>query len=366
MAVLLRFRSLGNTRTLVKGIMGPVLFMLVGLGCSTKDLLDDLDPYQGEWLLPLVYSDLSLDEVGDVERFTREAEVSADDLELPSGTPGSVPAFVIPLLGPYPMEVASYIHEVQAQLAALELKVTNGLPITLSPGTMVELRNSPDPNNPSNLLFSVELDTELEPGDIFLTSTTNTAFSFYETMYVFLRNVGSPGAQDVDATGAFLNVEITVDIQRVDLVRVHTNEQWTLRDSFAVDLSGELDNNTDAATGHLIVYGDNGLPVQGTVQLYLYDAVGAQIDSLFDTPFVLGGGQTNADGQTTTVTTTVDSVAVNSTRLERWRNGRSASVLFAVNTNGYPGPFVTADPFANLRLQVVGDLQLNIAYSSFE
>jgi hypothetical protein len=164
MPVLPSFMPLGNMRKLVKGIMGPVLLMLVGLGCSTKDLLEDLDPYQGEWLLPLVYSDLSLDVVGDVERFTREAEVSAEDLELPSGTPASVPAFVIPLLGPYPMEVASYIHEVQAQLAALELKVTNGLPIILSPGTTVDLRNSPDPNDPSNLLFSVELDTELAPG----------------------------------------------------------------------------------------------------------------------------------------------------------------------------------------------------------
>lgn len=351
-------------RRLLIGSLGVVLLVLLGTGCSNEEVLEDVDPYQGEWLLPIVHSDVSLQEVGDLERFSRETVVSAGELGLPGGTPIPVPPFTLPLIGPYALEVAPYVHEVQAQVAELELRVTNGLPIALSAGVVFDLRNTPDPNDPANLLFSVEMDTQLQAGGTFLTTTASSSITFFDTMYVYMRNVGSPGADWVDATGASLTIGMTVDISSVDLVRIHTNEGWASRDSFAMDLSGELDENPDAATGYLVIYADNGLPMQGTLQLYLYDALGVRIDSLFDAPYVLAGGQTDAMGQTTAVAATVDSVAVNAARLEAWRHGRSASVVFSVNTDDYPGPYVAADPTATLRLQVVGDMRLNISYSS--
>lgn len=353
-----------NAPSLFIVLMASGLLATLGTGCSDDELLEDLDPYQGEWLLPLVHSGVSLQEVSDLERFSRETSVSADALGLPSGTPVPVPPFVLPLVGPFPLEVASYVHAVQADLAVLELKVVNGLPVTLSANTAFELRSTPDPNDPLNLLFSAVMSTDLQPGGTYLTGATSSTLSFYDTMYVYLRNVGSPGAPWVDATGAYLTIGLTVDLDRIALMSVHTNTQWASRDSFEVDLSGELDDNTEAATGHLIVHADNGLPLQGALQLYLYDAAGVRIDSLFDAPFVLGGGQTDAMGHTTAVASTVDSVAVNATRLQHWRDGRSAAVVFSVNTDGYPGTYVSADSAAALRLQVVGDMRLNISYSS--
>jgi hypothetical protein len=361
---LLRCMARNNATSLFMALMGAGLLMALGAGCSDDELLEELDPYQGEWLLPLVHSDVSLEEVSDLDRFSREASVSADDLGLPSGTPVPVPPFVLPLVGPIPVEVASYVHEVQAELASLEFRVVNGLPVALSAGTTFELRNAPDPNDPANLLFSAVMSTDLQPGGTYLTGATGSTISFFDTMYVFLRNVGSPGAPSVDATGASLTIGLTVDLERIALMRIYTNTLWASRDSFEVDLSGELDENTDAATGYLIVHADNGMPLQGSLQFYLYDAAGVRIDSLFDAPFVLDGGQTDAMGRTTAVAATVDSVAVNATRLEHWRDGRSASVVFSVNTNGYPGPYVSADSAAALRLQVVGDMRLNISYSS--
>ena len=115
-----------------------------------------------------------------------------------------------------------------------------------------------------------------------------------------------------------------------------------------------------------MIYAENGLPVQGSIQLYLYDAVGTLVDSLFNEPFVLEGGQTNEQGNTTQVSPVSDTVFVNTERLERWRYGRSATFVVNANTNGYPGAFVSADAAAKLHLQVVGDMRLNVSYSSFE
>jgi hypothetical protein len=342
-----------------------LLAVLLHSGCS-DDLLTEVDPYQGEWLLPLVKSDITLDEIAQVDHFETEAVVSADELGLPSGTPVPVPPFTLPLLGPFPLGVADHIHEVTAELALLELKVTNGLPIALSEGTQIELRSTPDADASNNLVLEVTLDADLQPGSTFLASISNTTITFFDSMYVYMRNVESPGGPAVDATGAELGIALSIDLGSLELIRIHTNAQWDARDTFQLDLSGELDDNTEAAAGQLVIYAENGLPVQGSIQLYLYDAVGTLVDSLFNEPFVLEGGQTNEQGNTILVSPVNDTVFVNAERLERWRYGRSATFVVNANTNGYPGAFVSADAAAKLHLQVVGDMRLNVSYSSFE
>jgi hypothetical protein len=338
---------------------------LLHSGCS-DDLLTDVDPYQGEWLLPLVKSDITLDEIAQVDHFESEAVVSGDELGLPSGTPVPVPEFTLPLIGPYPLAVAPYIHEVRAQLSLLELQVTNGLPITLNSGTQFELRSTPDAADPTNLLVAVTMVEDLQPGGVFQTSITNTMITFFDSMYVYLRNVGSPGGPAVDATGAELGIALSIDLGTLELIRIHTNAQWDARDTFQLDLSGELDDNTDAAAGQLVIHAENGLPIKGSIQLYLYDAMGMLVDSLFNEPFVLEGGETDEMGHTTWVSAVSDTVTVNAARLEAWRDGRSATFVVKANTNGYDGAFVSADASAKLHLQVVGDMRLNVSYTSFE
>jgi hypothetical protein len=335
--------------------------------CLKREVLDDLDPYRGAWLLPLINSHGTLQQVAELERLRLHAEIAPDSVDLPPGDYPAVPAVSLPLIGPVPIPVAEYLEEVRAEIAELRMDLMNGLPIAIGAGTRLELRNAPDPANGANLLFEAALDGAVQPGGTWSTSITNSLVSIGDTIFLYLRDASSPGGTDVTVTGdERLSFSITIDLRRVDYVRVRPDHSFGGRDSFALSLAPQLDGNTDVAQGWLVVYADNGLPVQGELQLYLYDGAGALADSLFDEPFALNGGTTDPQGSTTLIGSTSDSIAIDATRMQRWLDVRSAALAFRINTNGYPSPWVQATGESLLRLQLVGDLRLNIAYTRLQ
>lgn len=344
-----------------------LLCTLVLASCRRDgDLWGDLAPYQGEWLLPLVRSEISLQQLSKLQRIRLSTELAPDSLGMEEGSTVDITPLHVPRIGPFPLEVASFLVEVQARIGELEVLIENGFPIDISAGTLVELRNVPDPDLPSALLYSVALPHDLRSGGTYTASLASAHVVVYDTLFVYLKDVRSPGGTNITVEPSSLRISLTIDLRSVDLFRARTNEYFGVRDSFALNIADDLDGRTDLASGHLALYADNGLPVQGDLQLFLYDASGTLLDSLFRSPFPLMGGRTDPSGRTIFTASTSDTLAVNEARMERWRDCRSAVVALQVNTAGYPGTSVEADGEAMLKLQLVGDLRLNIAYTRLE
>lgn len=328
-------------------------------------MLDDLPPYRGSWLLPLVKGDVNMQQIADVQHVELAADLAPDTIGYPAATYPVVPPIALPPLGPFPVEVADFLYDIQADVTDLAVTVTNHFPVPMGAGTSIELRNAPDRSDPATLLFAATFAQQLDPGETFTATLSNEHVLVRDRLYIYVVNFNSPGGTNVTFSNASVPITLTMDIRSIDLVRIRTNEEFVTSDTFDIRIGDDLDGHTDAAAGHVTVYADNGLPVNSSVQLYFYDGAGVLLDSLFHDTFLVPGGQTDVNGHTAQISSVNDTVPVDQDRLERLLDCRTGVLKFNVNTNGYQGPFVAADAAANLHLQLVGDLKLNIDFDEF-
>lgn len=349
-------------------LLAALLAAVFAAGCRKEpndSLLDDLPPYHGAWLLPLVKGDVSMQQIADVQHVELAADLAPDSIGFPSGTYTDVPPIALPPLGPFPVEVADFLYDIEAEVTDLVVTVTNNFPVPMGAGTSIELRNAPDRTDPATLLFDATFSSDLQPGQTFTATLSNEHVLVRDVLYIYVVGFNSPGGHNVTFSNASVPITLTMDIRSVDRVRIRTHEAFTTTDTFDIRIGDDLDGHTDAATGHVTVYADNGLPINSDVQLYFFDGAGVLLDSLFHDTFNIPGGQTDVNGHTTSISSVNDTVPVNADRLERLLDCRTGVIRFNVNTEGYQGPFVAADAAAALHLQLVGDLKLNIDFDEF-
>lgn len=344
-----------------------VLLAIALWGCK-KDTepFDELEPYRGHWLLPLVQSDVSLVQLSQLQVIPLEAEVQSLDFDYPAGVYPAVPPFSLPAIGPYPIAVAEFLDVMEIASADVSVHLENPFPLTISSGTRLVLRNAPNINDPGNIVLDIAIQPDLAPSSAFDHNGIVSDVDVTDTLYLYLQDFHTPGGSNLVFDGSTAHISIDLSHVQVQRLAVDTNIEFQRTDSVELSIDSELADDTAVATGHIYIYADNGLPVNAFFQCYLYDAGGVLIDSLFNDPFAIEGGQTDLSGATLVTTTSVDTIAVTPARLGTFLRSAKAELAYGVNTMGHPGPVVAANAAASLRIQLVGDLRLNIAYSEFE
>ena len=79
-------------------------------------------------------------------------------------------------------------------------------------------------------------------------------------------------------------------------------------------------------------------------------------------PFAIGGGKTDASGNPGFVAATSTKVAVSRLKLDHFKQAAFVVSKFTFNTNGYSGVYVSANRTPTLKIQLTGDLRLNIRF----
>jgi hypothetical protein len=348
-------------------LIGLALALLFTWSCSKDpDTFDDLPNNNGEWLLPLVQGDASLLQLSQLQVIPLTATINSSDLGFEPGPYDEIPAFSVPSVGPFPIAVWEYLEVMEIGISEVTVRLNNPFPITISSGTRLVLRNEANTSDPNNVVLDIAIDPDLVPGGQYESTTEVQNVDVTDTLYAYFEQLSSPGGTDLVFDGSDAVLEVTLSQVLVDRLSVDAGISFERRDSLALEIDTSLQNDTDAVAGHIVVYADNGLPVNASFQGYLYDDADVLVDSLFDAPFEIMGGQTDPTGATTSMITSSDTIPVDASTLAGFLRSRKIELVYGVNTLGYPGPSVSANADASLRLQLVGDLRLNISYSDFE
>ncbi len=359
--------SLPPTPLRHRSLIGLVLVLLFTWSCSKDpDPFEDLPNYTGEWLLPLVQGDASLLQLSQLQAIHLSATIGSGDLGYLPGPYDEIPPFSVPSIGPIPIPVWEYLDVMEIGLSEVTVRLNNPFPITINSGTRLVLRNEANTSDPNNVVLDIAMDPDLVAGGQYESTTEVQNVDVTDTLYAYLEQLSSPGGTDLVFDGSDAILEVTLSQVLVDRLAVDAGISFERCDSLALEIDASLQNDTNMATGYIMVYADNGLPVNALFQGYLYDEADVLLDSLFDTPFEILGGQTDATGATTSMITSSDTIPVDAPTLAGFLRSRKIELVYGVNTLGYPGPSVSANADASLRLQVVGDLRMNISYSDFE
>lgn len=337
------------------------------LGCRKNDEpLADLPNYRGEWLLPLVQGDAALVQLSQLQELPLSVALNSGEFGFPAGTYPVVPPIALPFIGPFDIEVADFLVVMEVSTMDVTIEFNNPFPIPINEGTRIVLRNEPLPFDPGNIILNVPVTPQLAPGGSFTYNSTVTNIAITDTLYLYLEDFSSPGGTNVTFEPEASTIDITLARIEVDRMEVLTGRSFERMDSLEINIDAALQDQTDIATGEIIVYADNGLPLEAFFQCYLYDAEGVLLDSLFEERLIVEGGTTDATGATTTTVTTTDTIPIDAVILDRFLRSTKAVISYGVSTAGYPGPSVSANAVAALRLQLVGDIRLNVAYSDIE
>lgn len=348
-------------------LVGLALALLFTWSCSKDpDPFEDLPNYSGEWLLPLVQGDASLLQLSQLQSIPLSTTISSTEIGFEAGPYDQIPAFSLPSVGPFPIAVWEYLDVMEIGISEVTVRLTNPFPITLNSGTRLILRNEANTTDPNNVVLDVAMEPDLAPGGVYESTTEVQNVEVTDTLYAYLVQISSPGGTNVLFDGSDAELDLTLSQVLVNRLSVDAGIAYERRDSLFLEIDASAQNDTDAATGYIMVYADNGLPVNTSFQGYLYDQSNVLVDSLFDTPFIIQGGQTDATGATTSMITSSDTIPIDAPTLAGFLRSNKIELVYGVNTLGYPGPTVSANSQASLRLQLVGDLRLNIAYSDFE
>ncbi|HEX2616424.1 MAG TPA: hypothetical protein VHL57_02720, partial [Flavobacteriales bacterium] len=210
-------------------------------------ILDDLPPYHGAWLLPLVKGDVSMQQIADLQHVELSTDLISDTLGFPPGTYPVVPALALPPLGPFPVEVADFLYDIEAEITDLHVSVTNNFPIAIGAGTRIELRNAPDPNDPTALLFAATFTQDLLPGQTFAAALSNADVLVRDILYIYVVGLNSPGGTNVTFGAVSMPITLSMDIRSVHVVRIRTGEEFTTTDTFDIRIGDDLNGNTGAA-----------------------------------------------------------------------------------------------------------------------
>ena len=344
-------------------MLGSILLLGSLSGCRRgDDLLADLPPYHGEWLLPLVQGDASLIQLSQLRSLPLSATVNSAEFGLPSGTYPFVPPIDLPFVGPFPIAIAEYLVVMEVNTTDVTVRLNNPFPIPIGAGTRVVLRNTPVPGVTGNVVLDVPITPQLEANSTFEYVGAATSIEITDTLYLFLEQFNSPGGTNVTFEPTSSSIDIVLSRIEVARMEISTGRSFEREDSLSLSIEQDLQDETDIASGNIVFYADNGLPIEAFFQGYMYDAAGTLLDSLFDSPFVVQAGVTDPTGATTQITTSSDTIPIDPATLDGFLRSSKVVLRYGVSTMDQPGTSVSANSTAALRLQLVGDIRLNVDY----
>ncbi len=326
---------------------------------------DELPTWTSDWLIPLVKGKVAFENIKELSDVKTSFNVPSLDIGYTSGSNVNVPPLNISAVGPYKQSLSSWIHLVNFDSLEIILSFQNVFPIAIGAGTKFSFRRSSNINDASNIIFQHNVPNNIAPGATYAFDVNVMNNFLTDTVYIFLEQFTSPGANNVtfSATPSKINVEVKIiDINRVELF---ANKTLAEIDTVNIDFSNE-DTGTDTSNyGKVNFFVDNALPINFFIQVYFLDPISSQItDSLLNNPFNAIGCNTNAIGDPTDVKSSNTSVSLSNSRINKIKNSKRAVLSYKLNTLGYPPPYVIMSDKTYLKLQITGDLHLSFNLNS--
>lgn len=328
----------------------------------------ELPTSSSDWLLPLVKGQVSFETIRELSKVNTSFDVPSIDIGYASGISVNVPPINLPEVGPYKQPLSNWIHSIQFDTLDIALSFTNSFPIAIGSGTKFSFRKSDNTSDPNNIIYQHTVLGDIQPNQQYDFDVQVFNNSVTDTIYLFLEQFTSPGGNNVTfgTTPSKIKVEVKViDIKKVELF---PNRSVVEKDTVEVDF-GEEETNTgplDTAS-HATVnfFLDHALPIHVAAQIYFLDPVTNTItDSLLNPAVSAVGCSTDANGDPLSVNASKNTVYVSNARIESIKKSKEAIVMFRLNTNGYPGPYVYLSDKTYLKLQITGDLHLSFNLNS--
>lgn len=354
-------------------IIALLLIAVLGLSACQKFSLNPKNqPWNSEWLVPVLKTSFSLENLKSLQNSTVSFPLAPVSIGIPSiGMPINVPPFSINHVGPFAQPVADWLYK--ANLDSLRLTVTmqNMFPIIIDSSTRVVFRNDPDTNNAANILYSTVIGRDVQPNETFTLNVDVFNKSIEDTLYLYLDNFNSPGGNNITFNPQPSVITSTIKVIDVASMEVKTNHGFkfvdTLPTSFLLgqgvntgsSQSINLKGLDSIATGLVHAFVDNGMSLNIDLQVYVLDANYSKIDSFFTSRAVIAGGTNNVlTGDPTHIQTTDNTINLDKNKLGHLTQGSYYLFDFGMNSNGYTGAYVKMSRKAKVDLQLVGDLKI--------
>jgi hypothetical protein len=342
-----------------------VLLLALGLTSCKKDAETELE---GDWLFPIAKGALSLNSVESLKNLRYDIDIPAQSIFQPTNIPVSSPGLQLKHVGPFPVQINSWLHRLDVDTLSFTGSLNNFFPIPIGAGTKVVMRTSRDTNGTANIAGTAVIASTVAPGGLFSFDIDVLNKQLSDSVYFFLEDFNSPPYSNVTFTTTATRLSIILKVVKASYIEIYTNRTFASIDTVEFD-PGEDDPVTgtfsDTATaGTMKMFADNGLPAQANIQLTFLDLSRTVVlDSLFSpNSFTIAGGRTDAAGNPTYVSSTSAQIPVSRRKLNNIKKAGYVISRFTFNTIGYPGPYVSANIRPALNLQLTGDLKLNIRF----
>ncbi len=337
-----------------------LLILFIGFISCNKDKSNTLPTWNSDWLLPIAKGKVSFETLKTLSNIETTIQIPSIDLGYTGGAKVNVAPLNISKMGPYKIPLSNWIHKINFDSLELSLSMTNIFPIEISSGTKFSFRKTNDLNDPSNIIYQHILSQNIKSNDYYTFNVTVNNNSIYDTVYLFLEQFTSPGANEVIFSTQPLKIEVKVKVIDIKNVELYTGRVTSNIDTVDVQFSDE-DNPTDTSSyGTVNLFVDNGLPIHFGVQIYFLEKnSNLIIDSLMSPAFELDGCNTDANGDPISVVSKKSSFQISTKRIENIKRAHKAIIRHNINTLGYPPPYVLLSKNSFLKMQITGDLHLS-------
>jgi hypothetical protein len=342
------------------------LWSLIGVlllwGCSKFDpTYDEINGIQSEWLLPIAKTSIGFENIKEISSVDFDVYLTPAELGYPSNITVDVPAAGGLAFGPYLRPLPDIVHRIDYDSLKFTVSLVNGFPFSLSPGTTINFRNTPN-FDPANILFSWQIGDFAPPGGTLNFAATSSANYFEDYIYVTIENLGTPGGNDLVFSG--LPLSISADFEVIDLqeIQLQTNKEILSIDTLSISVEEPGDTFGVATGGAATIYFDNLLPANQRFQAYFLQN-GNVLDSLLAEPGTIVGCNVTPSGDPLSMQSTK---AIAPLSWAKWTKIASCDKLVIhhyLNTNNYNGSIIKANEQCKIDLQLVVDVMLNINIS---
>ncbi len=327
-------------------------------------------PWKSSWLFPAVKGDVSLANLKELRNNKFTHLIPALSLGMPTGVPLNLPGVTINHVGPFPQRISSWLYRANIDSFDLDISLQNLFPIPIGAGTKIVFRNDADTLNPANIIYSYSIPNDVAPHETFTINLKVINKTIEDTVFIYLDQFTSPGGNNVvfDPQPSLLTVTLKVLIMKS--IEIYSNKQFVSTDTLGVSFGSSLNNQqqnnglTDTtATGQVHVYLENYMPVNTGIQVYFLNAdKTAVIDSLFTNRLSIAGATTDGTGEPLNQTNSETGIEITADRIRNIKSSTYCIFNFKFDTNGYPPPKVVANTHARLKIQITGDLNININF----
>jgi hypothetical protein len=336
-----------------------LLGFLLLWGCAKFDpTYDEIRGIQSEWLLPIAKTSIGFENIKEISSIDFDVYLTPAELGYPSNISVDVPASGGLAFGPFMRPLPDIVQRIEYDSLVFTVSLVNGFPFSISPGTTINFRNTPN-FNPANILFSWQIGEFTPPGGTLNFVANSSANYFEENIYITIENLGTPGGNDLVFSGLPLSISAEFDVIDLHEIQLHTNQEILSIDTLSISVEEPGDTFGLATGGTATIYFDNLLPANQRFQAYFLQN-GFVVDSLLTEPGTIVGCGVTANGDPLSMQSTKAIAPLSWTKWTKIASCDKLVIHHYLNTNNYNGSNLKANEQCKIDLQLVVDVMLNI------